>query len=244
MTDDVARAWMFMRRADAAGEREEPSPLGVAVRDSRFPLRHDSNYLLVERPATGAEIVAELTRLELPIATVPDESVLAGGTAGAEVVHRGLIMVHRGPVASPPREAVQVERAALEPLRRKRILSQPWGSPEVADQLLGARTMIEERLSTRYYASLENGTVAAGADLYLDAPDAQIEDVATEPDLLNRGHGTAVVVTALAAARDAGADFVFLVADSEDWPKDWYARLGFEPVGHYVKLRPPPSEEP
>ena len=239
MTDDVARAWKFMRRADAAGENEEPSPLGVAVRDSRFPLRHDSNYLLVERPATGAEIAAELTRLELPVATVPDESLLAGGTTGAEVVHRGLIMVHRGPVPAPPRQAVQVGREALEPLRRKRILAQPWGSPEVADQLLGARAVIEERLSTRYFASLEDGVVAAATDLYLDPPDAQIEDVATEPDLLSRGHGTAVVVGALAAAREAGAEFVFLLADSEDWPKDWYARLGFQPVGRYVKLKPP-----
>jgi N-acetylglutamate synthase-like GNAT family acetyltransferase len=239
MTDDVARAWAFMRRADAAGESEEASPLGLAIRDSRFPLRHDSNYLLVERPATGSEIVAELNRLELPVATVPDESLLTGGTAGADVVHRGLIMVHRGPVPAPPGEAVQVGREALEPLRRKRILAQPWGSPEVADQLLGAREMIEERLTTRYFASLEDGVVAAGADLYVDAPDAQIEDVATEPGLLNRGHGTTVVVGALAVARDAGADFVFLVADSEDWPKDWYGRLGFEPVGHYVKLRAP-----
>jgi N-acetylglutamate synthase-like GNAT family acetyltransferase len=239
MTEDVARAWALMRRGDAAGESEEPSPLGVAVRDSRFPLRHDSNYLLVERQATGAEIAAELTRLELPVATVPDEGLLAGGTVGAEVVHRGLFMVHRGPLPASPRVAVQVEREALEPLRRKRILAQPWGSPEVADQLLGAREMIEERLTARYFASLEGGVVAAGADLYLDAPDAQIEDVATEPELLNRGHGTTVVVAAVAAAREAGADFVFLVADSEDWPKDWYGRLGFEPVGHYLKLRPP-----
>jgi N-acetylglutamate synthase-like GNAT family acetyltransferase len=243
MTDDVARAWAFMRRADAAGESEEASPLGLAIRDSRFPLRHDSNYLLVERPATGAEIAAELNRLELPVATVPDEGLLTGGTAGAELVLRGLIMVHRGPVTAPPREAVQVGREALEPLRRRRILAQPWGSPEVADQLLGAREMIEQRLTARYFASLEDGVVAAGADLYLDAPDAQIEDVLTEPELLNRGHGTTVVAGAVAAAREAGADFVFLVADFEDWPKAWYGRLGFEPVGHYVKLKPP-SEEP
>jgi N-acetylglutamate synthase-like GNAT family acetyltransferase len=237
MTDDVTRAWRFMRRADAAGETEEPSPLGTAVRDSRYPLRHDSNYLLVERPATGHEIAAELTRLDLPVATVPDERLLAGGTTGAEVVMRGVVMVHRGPVPAAPHPAAPVGRDALEPLRRTRILSQPWGSPEVADQLLGARAMIEERVAARYFASLEHGEVAAAADLYLDPPDAQIEDVATEPGLLNRGHGTTVVVGALAAARNSGAEFVFLVADAEDWPKDWYARLGFERVGGYVKLR-------
>jgi len=238
MNEELARAWAFMRRGDAAGDSEEPSPLGVGVRDSRLPLRQDSNYLLVERPATAEEIVAELERLELPIATVAEESLLLDAT-GAEVQHRGLVMVHRGPVPTTSREAAEVGREALEPLRRGRILNQPWGSPEVADQLLGARAILEERVTVRYFASLEDDKVAAGTDLYLGPPDAQIEDVSTEPELLNRGHGTAVVVTAIAAAREAGADFVFLVADAEDWPKEWYAKLGFEPVGRYVKLRAP-----
>jgi N-acetylglutamate synthase-like GNAT family acetyltransferase len=238
MNEELARAWAFMRRGDAAGDTEEPARLGVAVRDSCFPRREDSNYLLVARPATGADIAVELRRLGLPVATVADESLLLD-ESGAEVAHRGLVMVHRGAVPEARREAVEVEREALEPLRRGRILSQPWGSPEVADQLLAARTALEERVTVRYFASLENGEVAAGTDLYLGAPDAQIEDVSTEPELLNRGHGTAVVVAAVAAAREAGADFVFLVADAGDWPKDWYARLGFEPVGRYVKLRAP-----
>jgi N-acetylglutamate synthase-like GNAT family acetyltransferase len=238
MNEELARAWAFMRRADAAGDTEEPSALGVAVRDSRFPLRHDSNYLLLEQPATGKEIVAELERLELPIATVADESLLLDAT-GAQVAHRGVVMVHRGPVPTARRDAVEVGREALEPLRRARILDQPWGSAEVADQLLDARTMLEERVTVRYFASLDDGEVASGADLYLGPPDAQIEDVSTEPELLNRGHGTAVVATAIAAAHGAGADFVFLVADAEDWPKEWYARLGFEPIGGYVKLSAP-----
>jgi len=239
MTDELARAWAFMRRGDAAGDSEEPSPLGLAVHDSRFPLRYDSNYLLVDRPATAQEIVEELRRLDLPIATVCDAGLLVGGESGAEVAHRGIVMLHRGRVPTPPREAVEVGREALEPLRRGRILAQPWGSPEVADQLLEARAVLEERVVVRYFASLDDGEVAAGTDLYLGPPDAQIEDVSTEPALLNRGHGTAIVVAALTAAREEGADFVFLVADAEDWPKEWYARLGFEEIGRYVKLRPP-----
>ena len=238
MNDELARAWAFMRRGDAAGDTEEPARLGVAIRDSRYPRRQDSNYLLVDRPAAGKDIAVELRRLGLPIATVADEGLLVDGT-GVEVQHRGVIMVHRGPRPAATREAVEVGREALEPLRRGRILNQPWGSPEVADQLLGAREALEQRVAVRYFASLEGDRVAAGTDLYLDPPDAQIEDVSTEPDLLNRGHGTAVVVAAIAAAHEAGADFVFLVADAEDWPKEWYARLGFEPVGRYVKVRPP-----
>jgi ribosomal protein S18 acetylase RimI-like enzyme len=239
VTEKVARAWAFMRRGDSAGDTQEPAPLGVAVRDNRVPLRHDSNYLFLERPATGTEIAAELRRLGLPIAVVPDEELLPTGTAGAEVANRGVVMVHAGPVREPPRAATEVAREALEPLRRAFVLSQPWGSTEVADQLLAAKGLIPAPVTARFFASLEDGRPVAYTDLYLDPPDAQIEDVGTTPEHRGRGHATAVVVTALAEAREAGAEFVFLVADAEDWPKDWYARLGFETAGRYVKLRAP-----
>ena len=237
LNDETARAWEFMRRADAAGDSNEPSRLGTAVRDHRVPLRHDSNYLLVERPASPEEISAELRRLDLPVATVPDESLLMGSMDGAKVQHRGIVMVHRGEARYPAEPAREVPREWLAPLRRATTLSYPWGSPEVADQLLRAKAFIEDRLPTRFFAVLDGDEVVACADLYLDPPDAQIEDVATSPSHRGRGHGTTVVTTALAAARDAGADFVFLVADADDWPKEWYARLGFETVGSYVKLR-------
>jgi predicted N-acetyltransferase YhbS len=47
------------------------------------------------------------------------------------------------------------------------------------------------------------------------------------------------VLRAVEEARRAGADLVFLVADDKDWPKQLYARLGFEPVGlAYKFIRP------
>ena len=239
MNDEAARAWAFIRRGDAGGETEEPSPLGVAVRDRRVPLRYDSNYLFVEQPATEDEILSELQRLDLPVATVP-----GGELAGSpHIDHRGVVMVHRGRVREPPRRATEVDHEVLQGIRRAHQLSQPWGTPEVSDQLLAAKALIGERVTTRFFAALDEGEVVAGADLYLDPPDGQIEDVLTHPDHQGRGHGTAVVLTALAEAYSVGADFVFLVADAEDWPKDWYAKLGFEPVGHYVKVRRS-SEEP
>lgn len=224
-----------MRRGDAGGETVEEAPLGWTVRDTRVPLRHDSNYLFVERPARVDEILAELDRLGLPVAVVPRDD--HAGDAAAQ--QRGVVMVHRGPAPEPPRWAAEVDREALEPLRRAQTLTYPWGSPEVADQLLAAKGLIAERVTLRCFAAFQDGEAAAGADLYLDPPEAQIEDVLTEAARRGRGHGTAVVQTALAEAYAAGADFVFLVADAEDWPRDWYARLGFEPVGTYVKLRRP-----
>jgi predicted GNAT family acetyltransferase len=60
--------------------------------------------------------------------------------------------------------------------------------------------------------------------------------VATVPDHRGREYARAVVVGAARTARGAGAEFVFLVADANDWPKELYRRLGFDELGHYAKF--------
>jgi hypothetical protein len=45
-----------------------------------------------------------------------------------------------------------------------------------------------------------------------------------------------VTLGAITAARERGAEFVFLVADYEDWPKELYRKLGFDELGYYVKF--------
>ena len=49
------------------------------------------------------------------------------------------------------------------------------------------------------------------------------------------------MLPAIAEARRSGADFVFLVADANDWPKELYGKLGFDEVGHYTKFFAPPA---
>jgi predicted GNAT family acetyltransferase len=73
------------------------------------------------------------------------------------------------------------------------------------------------------------GELAARADLYLHGGVAQIEDVWTAEEHRGRGHARALLSALLAEA--AGAELIFLVADAADWPKDFYARLGFAEVG-------------
>jgi ribosomal protein S18 acetylase RimI-like enzyme len=81
-----------------------------------------------------------------------------------------------------------------------------------------------------------NGAVVSYADLYQDGADAQVEDVGTLPEQRGRGYATAVILAAIAEARRAGAEFIFLVADMDDWPKELYRRLGFDELGHYTKF--------
>jgi ribosomal protein S18 acetylase RimI-like enzyme len=85
---------------------------------------------------------------------------------------------------------------------------------------------------------LDRGVVSY-TDLYVDGADAQVEDIGTLPEHRGRGYASAVVLAAIAAARNKGAEFVFLVADKEDWPKELYRRLGFDELGYYVKFVSP-----
>lgn len=231
-----------MRRGDMAGTRAEPSPVGTAVFDERVPTRWDSNYLLVEREATADEVAGEIERLRRRQALVPDEDLgarIAPDMAkSGYVVGRQVVMVHRRPPdRSPDLDRVrEVDHTALRPLRTRLIVAQAWGSPETAEVLLAVKPLIAERVTARFFAAFEGDEVAAYADLYHDGAEAQIEDVATAPEHRNRGHASAVVLRAVEEARAAGAEFVFLVADAEDWPKEWYAKLGFDEVGRYYKF--------
>ena len=64
----------------------------------------------------------------------------------------------------------------------------------------------------------------------------RVEDIGTLPEHRGHGYARAVTLGAIAAARDRGAEFVFLVADHEDWPKTLYEKLGFDELGYYVKF--------
>jgi ribosomal protein S18 acetylase RimI-like enzyme len=154
------------------------------------------------------------------------------------IVRRVILMAQN---REPEREAdlslvEEVEEEALRPARRSVNAGQPWGAPEVMDQLFAGKSLIAQQLRARFFAVTVGGEVVSYTDLYQDGEDAQVEDVGTLQEHRGRGHATAVVLAAIAAARRDGTGFVFLVADYEDWPKEMYRRLGFDELGYYVKL--------
>ena len=135
----------------------------------------------------------------------------------------------------------ELDEEALRPARRRLLEGLPWATPEVVEQLFRAKTLIGERVTARFFGVELDGTVVSYADLYVDGADAQVEDVGTLPEHRGKGYATAVILRAIEQARAAGADFVFLVADAEDWPKELYRKLGFDDLGHYTKFFAPPA---
>ncbi|MDQ2910021.1 MAG: GNAT family N-acetyltransferase [Actinomycetota bacterium] len=247
MREELARAYAFLARGDMGGTRTVASPYGRAVYTDELPRRLDGNYLWVEREAGPEELVAEAQRLQRRLIYVPDPILgdrLAPWFADAGWrIDRHLVMAQ---LREPEREADlslvhELDEEALRPARRRLLESEPWATPEVVEQLFAAKALIGERVTTRFFGVPVNGEVASFTDLYVDGADAQIEHVGTLPEHRGRGYATAVILAAIAKARESGAGFVFLVADAEDWPKELYRRLGFDELGHYTKFFAPPA---
>ena len=248
MAEDLARAFAFMRRGDMRGTEEAPFRYGTAVFTPELPDRQDSNLLYLDRlgpDVSAEELAAESERLfthagrRSQVLFFPDDATgerLAPGFPGWQI-HRHVVMVKRRPSqAVDASAAVEVDQETLRAPRALQIESYPWGSPELARQLLDAQQMLARWQTVRGFAVLADGEVASYTDLYLDRDEAQVEDVATLPAYRGRGYAKAVVARAVDEAEAAGAGFVFLVADEEDWPKLLYERLGFDVVGRYLKI--------
>ena len=248
MPDELARAFAFMARGDMGGSRTEPARFGTAVFDDRVPRRYDSNYLLVDElppQVTAEQLAAEAERHRRPVVffrhEASGERVAPGFAALGWRIDRHEVMAwRREPQREAPLELVrEVDLDALREPRRRLLAGYPWATPEILRELHAAKRLIGERVETRFFGILVEDEVVAYADLYLDPPDAQVEDVGTLEEHRGRGYASAVVLAAAEQARQAGADLVFLVADSEDWPQQLYRRLGFDSVGRYVKLIAP-----
>jgi GNAT superfamily N-acetyltransferase len=87
----------------------------------------------------------------------------------------------------------------------------------------------------------EDGRLAAMTKLRIGEGVAQLEDVFTAPEARGRGYGRAVVAHAAAVARAARPELIFIIADDNDWPKELYAKIGFEPIGWTWSLHRGPA---
>jgi ribosomal protein S18 acetylase RimI-like enzyme len=251
MADVLERVQRFEREIEMAGSQTVESPFGVAVLEPSLPRRHDSNYLLAERVPLGAgaqDLAAEAERI-LGGAGVAHRAVFTfdeqlGTRLEPEFSELGWNVrrhIWMAQLREPERRAdlsvvEEVDEDELRPGRTAEIVRYPWGSEEVAKQLLDSKLLVAERARTRFFAVRADGEIVSWADLYVAQGVGQVEDVATKEEHRGRGYATAVVLRAADEARAEGADLVFLVADSDDWPKELYGRLGFDTIGRLTKF--------
>jgi ribosomal protein S18 acetylase RimI-like enzyme len=248
------RALELTRRIeDRCAAVTEPFPWGTFLSYPTLPLVWALNFARVESGDVpeAAQIVEAVQQLPWPAEArhrkiVVNDAVLGRRLApGFEAiqwqVERLLFMLLAGDAPPPPPIPVQEISSAERAEALVRFLPQVGTKPETLHQIIASRAVVEGAVEVRRFGAFEGDEAASMCELYLEGGTAQIEDVATAERFRKRGLATAVVLTAIEAARAAGADFIFLIADAEDWPKEMYAKLGFEEIGITYEFMIPPD---
>jgi len=217
-------------------------PGGVVVLDPEYAGSHEHNQLIIHGATAPADLPAladnALGHLRYRRITILDDvtgAASAPALTAADYIHdTEVIMIHSGTAEVPITLADSLTVPELRPaLIRQLCAWMPQASDAVIYQLADRRTArLRGADQVRFLAVRDgNGTIVSWADLYLDPAQgiAQIEDVMTAERHTRRGYADTVLATALHQA--AGYGLVFLLADAGDWPRTWYARRGFTPIG-------------
>lgn len=239
----VERAWRFDREVqERAAGRVIPFELGAALQSDDLPRVYDANLLRLDRGLERASadelerhaesIQGALGHRKLLLPDGADAERLA-----AELSRRGwsiartVVMAYAGARgrAQGPVTAEQVDPRAVRGARMEALGGR---SVDVQSQVADYTERLGEAAGGRIFAAFVDGRVASFCTLLEGDGIGEIDEVTTLERVRRRGLGTAVVEAALQASLAAGHDLTFLVAADDDWPKNWYRRLGFEPIGH------------
>ncbi|MEA2319446.1 MAG: hypothetical protein QOD44_3635, partial [Solirubrobacteraceae bacterium] len=164
------------------------------------------------------------------------------------LVERDVYMALRRPRDREPAPGLarEVDADTLSAVEAATTRDEPYGHDEdVVRQLTAQRGQLAAAVPvSRFFVGACDGVDAAVTTLYSDGVVAQVEDVATLRAYRRRGLARATVSLAIDAALEMGHELIFIVADDDDWPKDLYGRLGFDPIGHAWAFTRPGPEHP
>lgn len=250
------RALAFLRRVDQArAERvvRVADGMAVAVFADSLPLVHDQNKALAARGLARDDLPALVGAVEEVQSGAAlrhrkiafDDEADCGGFA-AWFHRRGWrrrplrLMVHRGPApaAGAAGDAVEVPPGDLVASAHAFAAEEPWGrSPEARRQVVAGDSLTRLVVSERGFGVRAPGgtEIVAYCRLYSRAGVGQIENVTTLSAYRRRGYSRALVSLAVRESL-AQNELTFLVAEGADWPRHFYARLGFADVGGFCEF--------
>ena len=151
--------------------------------------------------------------------------------------HVAMVLPHAVEVAPPAHEVVEVDVHALAAREHTFLAELDWATPEVAAQIAAATVRAAEHGATvrGFHLRRDGAPVASCVAIVQEveggAVVGQVDALATLPEHRGHGYGQAVLAASIHACRQADPALVHLFADRDDWPRTWYARLGFHEVG-------------
>src|SRR3954469_4364250 len=220
---------------DAGALRREVFPTGVAYFNDELPLVWDVNFVRID--GETVDVVGAVERFQAQQdhrkVLIEDPALLeayAPELMGRGFARRDLVALARAPggeldpdVHEIPYDEVKAFRCEvhMEQLNPRR--------EDVADQVGRVHDRTHQLTGERWLVIHVDGEPAGHLIVYSNDGLAQIEDVGLLERL--RGHGLAprLIEHALElVAHDH--DTVFITAETDDWPQQFYRRLGFEHV--------------
>jgi ribosomal protein S18 acetylase RimI-like enzyme len=248
--EPIARAWSFeCAIQDGCARARREFDYGTALFDDNLRRVYDANFVRFERgfdELTGDIVEAAADGLQAGLAhrkvMIPDEA--AGARVAAELQARGwryftlATMAYHGPRTRDPAAAARAEQVAPEELHAARVRSLTTREADAVHQIVEFTETMAQTAPTRLLAARAGPDEEIGSfcALFQSGDIAQIDEVVTIKRHRRQGLGNAVVERALQTSLADGDELTFLVADEGDWPREWYARLGFEPIGRRYEL--------
>jgi ribosomal protein S18 acetylase RimI-like enzyme len=247
---ELERAWEFeCATHDRYARVRRQFELGTVIQDDTLPRVYDANFVRFERgfdDLTAAAVEAIADELQASLrhrrVVIPDED--AGARVAEDLRARGwrydrlVTMAYRrerNELPDPGERAVEEVSPPALRFARERSLRQR--DADARRQIIDFTYLVGRSTPMRpFIARGDRDEVGAFCTLFQRDGTGEVDDVTTLKQYRRRGLAAAVVSAALRASLADGDDFIFLVADDGDWPKEWYARLGFEPIGRRYDL--------
>jgi ribosomal protein S18 acetylase RimI-like enzyme len=248
---ELERAWGFECAShDLFARGLQQFELGTVIYDDAFRRVYDANFVRFERgfdELTGDRVEAFADELQASLphrkVVIPDER--AGARVAEELRSRGwrylthVTMAYRGsgpPLGTCERAVEEVPPPALR-IARERSLEARKTDAEARRQIIEFTRVVARSSPMRAFAARgDRDEIGSFCTLFQRDGVGEVDEVTTLEQYRRRGLASAVVNAAVSASLADGDDLTFLVADEGDWPKDWYARLGFEPIGRRYEL--------
>jgi ribosomal protein S18 acetylase RimI-like enzyme len=240
----------FWRALDGLFEGEERTAWGAILADGRYPHVQEANYARVEtrQPVGLAQIELGLlpalersgSRREHVVVFFPEaqtDLLVEASTRGEKLVW-DLVMVHEGSLdpAPVPEVGGRVEEIAdlgsgFWTAHRASIRLFDVADEAVLDEIAAIEREVLVPAGRRWFAVRDDdGEPIAFACLLALEGVGFVDHVVTFPEARRRGHATALTRRLLEAARAAGVERTYLLAEPRGHAARLYRRLGFEPV--------------
>jgi GNAT superfamily N-acetyltransferase len=243
-SDAAATARDFYRESWnlRAQNREEVAEGVILVTDDRYPHSYEHNRLFTDAPIDADALIVLANQA---MADVPHRQIEVLGPVSAEQVAQfesqgfetqACVVMPRESLPTDEQLEIADTVHVVTEADLEEWIAQLWrfdlpnAADDVVSNLVTRRALLDVGSTVVRFAAVVDDQVVGSCDLVARGPMAELDAVAVHPDFRQRGLGNDLVRAAISCAQSLGIGRIALTALTDDWPRTWYANLGFTEV--------------